>query len=105
MTRRQPAAQAATTVVVARSTSTTTAACPSSGPTSDGVKATCARTSHGLLALAFAEGADLQPQGVEVDEALGVTLPVHLVGLEGREVRPVERARRPPAAHRHHALV
>src|SRR5438552_10435583 len=43
------------------------------------------------------ERADLESQGVEVDEALRVPLPIDLVGLERGEVAPVERpARAPP---------
>src|SRR5207245_2516408 len=52
-----------------------------------------------------AQGADLEAQGVQVDEALGVALAIDGVGLEGRKVGPVERPRRPPSCHRHVALV
>src|SRR6266849_6670141 len=58
-----------------------------------------------FLPPAVAERADLEPQGVEVDEPLGVLLPVHAVRLEGREIRPVERPRRLAAGHGHRALV
>src|SRR5437763_16586535 len=66
------------------------------------VNATSWRTWSGP---AVAERANLEPQRVEVDEPLGVALAVDGIGLERGEVGPVERARRPPAGHRHAALV
>ena len=67
------------------------------GTSAASVSATSTRTGQDR---AVAERADLQPERVEVDEALGVPLAVDRVGLEGGEVGPVERARRPPAGSR-----
>src|SRR5262249_35484038 len=51
------------------------------------------------------ERPDLETQGVQVDETLGVALPIDGVGLERSEVRPVEGPRRPAAGDRDTALV
>src|SRR5262249_36303591 len=107
MTRAQPAPKAATTMLVARKTSTTRATRPASSSSwnSPGMKATCTcMTARGLPA-AVAESADLQAERVEVDEALGVLLPVDAVGFEGDEVRAVERAWGAAPCHGDRALV
>src|SRR5262249_3660360 len=93
--------------VVARSTSTTRAApSPKARPgNSAGVRATCTRMEPAELPIAVAERPDLEPERVQVDEALGVALAIHAVRLEGHEVRAVERPRRLPARHRDGALV
>src|SRR5262249_2390351 len=101
MTRVQPATHAATTVVVARMTSTTTAAHPSSARP----EASAAQARASRLPVAVSKGADLEPQAAEIDEALGVLLLVHAVGLERRKVHPIERSRRTAPGHRQRALV
>jgi len=66
-----------------------------------GVTATSMRT----LSSGGAQRADLEAERVQVDEALGIALPVDRVGLERREVRAVERARRAASGHRSRCLV
>src|SRR3989442_1246512 len=80
-------------LVLARRTSMTRTEMPASGiaPAPLAVRATSMRTRS---APEVAQSADLQAQGAQVDEALGVALAVDAVGLEGREGRPVERAGR-----------
>src|SRR5215813_9632925 len=58
-----------------------------------------------VLLLAITKRADAEAQGAEVDEALGVALAVHLVGLEGDEVRAIQRSRGSPAGDRDRAFV
>src|SRR5262245_56805802 len=96
-------------VVLARRTSMTSTQAPATaaGVTRSAVRTTSMRTlGRGRSGLAaIPQGPDAQAQGVQVDEALGVPLPIDAVRLEGGEVRPVERARGAPAGHGDIALV
>src|SRR5262245_61640327 len=100
----QPLPSAVTIVVDARSTSMTRTAAPSTERPvrASAVGATSTRTPS---APAVSESPDPEPQGVEIDEALGVALAVDGVGLEGGEVGTIEGTRRPPAQHGDVALV
>src|SRR6185295_15793690 len=94
---------AAIMVVLARSTSTTSAVDPGnvSRSSRSGRSATSRRTALPLIP----ERADAQAQRVEIDESLGVALPIHGIGLEGGEVGPVEGALGPAPGHGDVALV
>src|SRR5229473_3021446 len=52
--------------------------------------------SQAATAALVPQGPDLEPERVEIDEALRVALPVDLVRLEGDEVGPVEGPGRLP---------
>jgi hypothetical protein len=86
--------KAAMTMLVARSVRQ--ARGPERGRT-PGVSATCTHMAGTATTALGAEGANLETERVQVDEAFGVLLPVHAIGLEGDKVGAVERAgdRRP----------
>src|SRR5262249_45597159 len=99
-----PLMSAVMMLVLARRTSMTMTETPASSiaPAAWAVRATSMRTRSAPV---IAQRADLQAQGVQVDEALGIALAIDGVRLERGKVGPVKRARRPPARHRGVALV
>src|SRR5262245_49849678 len=96
-------------VVLARRTSMTRTLAPAteSGTSPSAVRITSMRTRGpaDLRLAAVPEGADAQAKRIQVDEALRVALPIDAVGLEGGEVRAIERPRRAAADHRGVPLV